>query len=83
ANVNYNLEDKKVENAQEKPQQKGVSSVGYNAENSLSANASKTLATLGQGNVTVKDVENSDELDRLNRDTTAVSLIFVLDKIKD
>ncbi|MDN5100126.1 hemagglutinin repeat-containing protein [Aliarcobacter butzleri] len=73
ANVNYNLEDKKVENAQEKPQQKGISSVGYNASNSLSANASKTLATLGQGNVTVKDVENSDELDRLNRDTTAVN----------
>ncbi|MCR1815313.1 two-partner secretion domain-containing protein [Aliarcobacter butzleri] len=72
-NVNYNLEDKKVENAQEKPQQKGVSSVGYNDENSLSANASKTLATLGQGNVTVKDVENSDELDRLNRDTNAVN----------
>ncbi|MDN5089595.1 hemagglutinin repeat-containing protein [Aliarcobacter butzleri] len=72
-NVNYNLEDKKVENAQEKPQQKGISSVGYQAENSLSANASKTLATLGQGNVTVKDIENSDELDRLNRDTTAVN----------
>uniref|UniRef100_UPI001D012C5D hemagglutinin repeat-containing protein n=1 Tax=Aliarcobacter butzleri TaxID=28197 RepID=UPI001D012C5D len=73
ANVNYNLENKKVENAQEKPQQKGISSVGYQAENSLSANASKTLATLGQGNLTVKDVENSDELDRLNRDTTAVN----------
>ncbi|MDN5104866.1 hypothetical protein O8C79_06120 [Aliarcobacter butzleri] len=73
ANVNYNLEDKKVENGQEKPQQKGISSVGYQAENSLSANASKTLATLGQGNVTVKDIENSDELDRLNRDTTAVN----------
>ncbi|MDK2040937.1 hypothetical protein [Aliarcobacter butzleri] len=73
ANVNYNLEDKKVENQKEKPQQKGISSVGYNASNSLSANASKILATLGQGNVTVKDVENSDELDRLNRDTTAVN----------
>ncbi|MDN5041700.1 hemagglutinin repeat-containing protein, partial [Aliarcobacter butzleri] len=73
ANANYNLEDKKIENGQEKPQQKGVSSVGYNSSNSLSANASKTLATLGQGNVTVKDVENSDELDRLNRDTTAVN----------
>ncbi|MBL3520783.1 hemagglutinin repeat-containing protein [Arcobacter lanthieri] len=73
ANVNYNLEDKKVENGQEKAQQKGVSSVGYNSSNSLEANASKTLATLGQGNVTVKDIENSDELDRLNRDTTAVN----------
>ncbi|MFW2552397.1 hemagglutinin repeat-containing protein [Aliarcobacter butzleri] len=72
-NVNYNLENKKVENGQEKPQQKGISSVGYQAENSLSANASKTLATLGTGNVTVKDVESSDELDRLNRDTTAVN----------
>ncbi|RZV14872.1 hypothetical protein D3M61_02620 [Aliarcobacter butzleri] len=72
-NVNYNLEDKKVENAQEKPQQKGISSVGYNASNSLSANASKTLATLGQGNVTVKDIENSDELDRLNRDTENIN----------
>lgn len=73
ANVNYNLEDKKIENQKEKPQQKGVSSVGYNSSNSLSVNASKTLATLGTGNVTVKDVENSDELDRLNRDTTAVN----------
>ncbi|WP_051488686.1 two-partner secretion domain-containing protein [Aliarcobacter lanthieri] len=72
-NVNYNLEDKKVENQKEKPQQKGISSVGYNSSNSLEANSSKTLATLGTGNVTVKDVENSDELDRLNRDTTAVS----------
>ena len=72
-NLNYNLDDKKVENGQEKPQQKGISNVGYNSSNSLEANASKTLATLGQGNVTVKDVENSDELDRLNRDTTAVN----------
>ncbi|MFW3344565.1 hypothetical protein, partial [Aliarcobacter butzleri] len=30
-------------------------------------------ATLGQGNVTVKDVENSDELDRLNRDTENIN----------
>ncbi|RBQ30639.1 hypothetical protein CRU92_11500 [Arcobacter sp. FW59] len=72
-NVNYNLEDKKVENQKEKPQQKGISSVGYNSSNSLEVNASKTLATLGTGNVTVKDVDNSDELDRLNRDTTAVN----------
>ncbi|RBQ30358.1 hypothetical protein CRU92_12665, partial [Arcobacter sp. FW59] len=57
----------------EKPQQKGISSVGYNSSNSLEVNASKTLATLGTGNVTVKDVDNSDELDRLNRDTTAVN----------
>ncbi|RBQ30344.1 hypothetical protein CRU92_12715, partial [Arcobacter sp. FW59] len=56
ANLNYNLEDKKVENQKEKPQQKGISSVGYNSSNSLEVNASKTLATLGTGNVTVKDV---------------------------
>ncbi|WP_222860836.1 toxin C-terminal domain-containing protein [Aliarcobacter cryaerophilus] len=70
ANVNYNLNSKNDKN---QDVQKGISSVGYQAENSLSVNASKTLATLGQGNVIVKDVENSDELDRLNRDTTAVN----------
>uniref|UniRef100_UPI001651E527 hemagglutinin repeat-containing protein n=1 Tax=Aliarcobacter cryaerophilus TaxID=28198 RepID=UPI001651E527 len=70
ANVNYNLNSKNDKN---QDVQKGISSVGYQAENSLSVNASKTLATLGTGNVIVKDVENSDELDRLNRDTTAVN----------
>ncbi len=70
ANANFNLGSKNDKN---QDVQKGVSSVGYNASNSLSVNASKTLATLGTGNVTVKDIENSDELDRLNRDTENIN----------
>ncbi|MFA6741120.1 MAG: hypothetical protein WCR78_06460 [Arcobacteraceae bacterium] len=70
ASANFNLGSKNDKN---QDVQKGISSVGYNASNSLSVNASKTLATLGQGNVTVKDIENSDELDRLNRDTNAIN----------
>ncbi|WP_164698853.1 hemagglutinin repeat-containing protein, partial [Aliarcobacter skirrowii] len=72
-NLNYNLDDKKVENKEEKPQQKGISSVGYNSSNSLEADASKTLATLGTGNIIIKDKENSDDMDRLNRDKDNVN----------
>ena len=50
-----------------------VSNLGYNSSNSLEADASKTLATLGTGNITIKDKDNSDELDRLNRDKDNVN----------
>jgi filamentous hemagglutinin len=69
-NFNYNLDSTKIVDKKEKPQQGGISSVGYNSENSLNVNASKTLATLGEGNITIKDIENSDEIERLNTDTT-------------
>ncbi|MFA6741118.1 MAG: hypothetical protein WCR78_06450 [Arcobacteraceae bacterium] len=70
ANANFNLSGVNDKN---QDVQKGISSVGYQAENSLSVNASKTLATLGQGNVTVKDIENSDDLERLNTDTSKIN----------
>ena len=69
-NFNYNLDSTKIVDKKEKPQQGGISSVGYNSENSLNVNAFKTLATLGEGNITIKDIENSDEIERLNTDTT-------------
>ena len=69
-NFNYNLDSTKIVDKKEKPQQGGISSVGYNSENSLNVNASKTLATLGQGNINIKDIKNSDEIERLNTDTT-------------
>ncbi|MDR1554656.1 MAG: hypothetical protein LBS39_01355, partial [Campylobacteraceae bacterium] len=31
--------------------------------------SSKVYSTIGQGTITLKDKENSDELDNLNRDT--------------
>jgi len=60
ANVGYSS------NKKDNTQEKRLSSVGYQASNSLNVNSSKTLATLGQGNINVKDIENSSELERLN-----------------
>jgi len=36
-------------------------------------NSSKTLATLGQGNINIKDIENSSELTRLNTNTLNIN----------
>jgi len=52
---------------------KQISSVGYQASNSLNVNSSKTLATLGQGNINIKDIENSSELTRLNTNTLNIN----------
>ena len=73
ASANYNLEGTTIVNQKEKDQKDGISSATYTASNSLGVSASKTLATLGKGNVIVNDIENSDELDRLNRDTLNVN----------
>ncbi|MBY0540555.1 MAG: hemagglutinin repeat-containing protein, partial [Campylobacterales bacterium] len=70
ASANFNLSGVNDKN---QDVQKGISSVGYNASNSLSINASKTLATLGQGNINIKDKENSDDLERLNTDTSKIN----------
>ncbi|RXJ94474.1 hypothetical protein CRU94_08450 [Arcobacter sp. AHV-9/2010] len=50
-----------------------VSNLGYNSENSLETNTSKPLATLGTGNIIIKDKDNSDDMDRLNRDKDNVN----------
>ncbi|MGH1601404.1 hypothetical protein [Campylobacter majalis] len=40
---------------------------------STSYNHSKTLATIGQGNLNIKDKDSSDDTDRLNRDTKNIN----------
>ncbi len=72
-NLNYNLSSTKIVNQKEEPQQGGISSVGYNSSTGLDVNVSKTLATLGQGNITIKDKENSDDLTKLNTDTQNIN----------
>ncbi|MDD3467936.1 MAG: hypothetical protein PHE67_12370 [Campylobacterales bacterium] len=51
----------------------GVSSASYGASTSLGYSVTKTLATLGTGDITIKDKENSDDLARLNTDTSKVN----------
>lgn len=50
-----------------------VNSSTLSLANHLGYSSAKTLATIGEGTLHVKDTENSDELERLNRDTTKVS----------
>jgi hypothetical protein len=72
--LNYNLTDTRIVNTEEKKDiEKGISSVKYNSDKFLSVNASKTLATLGEGNITTKDKENSDDLTKLNQDTQNIN----------
>jgi hypothetical protein len=72
-NFNYNLDSTKIVDQKEKTQQGGISSVGYTASNGINLSATKTLATLGQGNITIKDKENSDDLTKLNTDTQNIN----------
>ena len=72
-NLNYNLSSTKIVNQKEETQQGGISSVGYNSSTRLDVNVSKTLATLGQGNITIKYKENSDDLTKLNTDTENIN----------
>ncbi|WP_169753164.1 hemagglutinin repeat-containing protein, partial [Campylobacter mucosalis] len=50
-----------------------ITSATYSNNRNLSYNHSKTLATIGQGNINIKDKENSDDLNRLNRDTEKIN----------
>ncbi|MDD3325402.1 MAG: hemagglutinin repeat-containing protein [Sulfurospirillaceae bacterium] len=50
-----------------------VNSSTLSLSNEMGYSRSKTLATVGEGTLHVKDTENSDELTRLNRDTSKVS----------
>ncbi|MDR2409211.1 MAG: hypothetical protein LBE13_14005, partial [Bacteroidales bacterium] len=43
---------------------------GYSMDNSYSS--TKVISTIGQGNLVVKDTENSDELTGLNRDINSM-----------
>ncbi|WP_041959956.1 two-partner secretion domain-containing protein [Sulfurospirillum arsenophilum] len=50
-----------------------VNSSSLSLSNQMGYSGSKTLATVGKGDVQVGDTENSDDLTRLNRDTTKVN----------
>jgi filamentous hemagglutinin len=46
-----------------------ASSATYNASSGISYSKEKTLATIGSGNLTITDKENSDDTTKLNRNT--------------
>ena len=50
-----------------------VNSTSLSLGNTMGYSRSKVLATLGKGDVQIGDLENSDDLDRLNRDTEALN----------
>ena len=50
-----------------------LKSINYSNQRNLSYTLSKNLATLGSGNIEIADKENSDDLTRLNRDTTKLT----------
>jgi len=51
----------------------GLKSINYSNQRNLSYTLSKNMATLGSGNIEIADKENSDDLTRLNRDTTKLT----------
>ena len=51
----------------------GLKSINYSNNRNLSYTLSKTLATIGSGNIEIADKDNSDDLTRLNRDTTKLT----------
>ena len=51
----------------------GLKSIDLSNHRNLSYSLSKNLATLGSGNIEIVDQENSDDLTRLNRDTTKLT----------
>ena len=51
----------------------GLKSINYSNNRNLSYTLSKNLATLGSGNIEIVDKEKSDDLTRLNRDTTKLT----------
>lgn len=57
-----NKEDNQIDSNQK------ISSISISNNKNLSYSHSKTLATIGNGNLIIKDITNSNELDRLNKD---------------
>ena len=69
-----NKESNEAENKQKNdPNFSGLRSTTISSQRDLSYALSKTMATLGKGNIKVTDLEESDELDILNRDTTKLT----------
>ena len=74
--ANYAFKDTKTNNqakADNKDLNSKITSASYSNQRNLSYTLSKNLATLGKGNIEIADKENSDDLDRLNRDTTKLT----------
>ena len=75
--ANYILEDKNNKDNKSNNNQEdkftGLKSIDLSNHRNLSYSLSKNLATLGSGNIEIADKENSDDLTRLNRDTTKLT----------
>ena len=75
--ANYILEDKNNKDSKSNNNQEdkftGLKSIDISNHRNLSYSLSKNLATLGSGNIEIADKENSDDLTRLNRDTTKLT----------
>ena len=75
--ANYILEDKNNKYSKSNNNQEdkftGLKSIDLSNHRNLSYSLSKNLATLGSGNIEITDKENSDDLTRLNRDTTKLT----------
>ena len=68
---NSNKDNKSNNNQEDKFT--GLKSINLSNHRNLSYTLSKNLATLGSGNIEIADKDNSDDLDRLNRDTTKLT----------
>ena len=75
--ANYILEDKNNKDSKSNNNQEdkftGLKSIDLSNHRNLSYTLSKNLATLGSGNIEIANKENSDDLTRLNRDTTKLT----------
>ena len=75
--ANYILEDKNNKDSKSNNNQEdkftGLKSIELSNHRNLSYSLSKNLATLGSGNIEIADKDNSDDLTRLNRDTTKLT----------
>ena len=75
--ANYILEDKNNKDSKSNNNQEdkftGLKSIDLSNHRNLSYSLSKNLATLGSGNIEIANKENSDDLTRLNRDTTKLT----------
>lgn len=67
---NFTTQD--TSNKDQKNNQK-ISSISISNNKNLSYSYSKTLATIGDGNLIIKDKAKSNELDRLNKDTNKLN----------
>ncbi|KEA45376.1 hypothetical protein CR66_07575 [Campylobacter mucosalis] len=73
--TNTNKSNNQENNKKDKDtnQHNKISSINYTNNRNLNYTHSKTLATIGQGNLNIKDKENSDDISKLNTDTTKIN----------